>query len=1181
MQDERQQTTTPVLRKLEESAIPMLPNVAGTIVVVIASSIAWMGQRELPSGTAGLTRGLVSFGIAAFLFVLAYRWPLGEDRAWQQKVRRTMALGWLVVYVLACLVAVYSAYRWRARYSNSFWLILIMPVAFLSVCGTRFRVLSHWLPAYGSLFVSSLGTLAACLYFLLNQARPAVILLICVLACYWILWLDDRETLKKPSRERLLGFAKSQLVPLVLLVLLVLAFLFRQALPVSVPDWGFGVALIPILLLFERRWSLELPTVTSEAVRQSTGVRTWKFWAAWILALLSCLCAGWSSYAGWRGWVGSAFYLSGAVALVFWFAAVAICPKDRRKAILWSGIALSLILQLGAASMWWKKQHPNAALVPFFLSWIPSLVAIVWIDRLRAIRPSKRIAPRWLLWEVIVLVLIVSVGAYFRYWKLLEIPYGIWFDEAREAMDGMAPFEGKPYSPLAYYAWSGTLSFNAYVLALCYKIFGFGLGTARGLVATTGVVTVVAIYLLGRMLIGRGPALVSAAMLACSGWHVNFSRFFMEPPLSVLLVVLCFYFLMRGLRGRRLTDFLLSGAMAGFGVMTYAPTRLLVVMLVVLFLHQCLSRRKFLKTFWYAPLLIVLGGQLTSCPINVAAFTDSALFTARMKQTTVFKPGKPREQAWKDIRTSTGKHLLMFNYKGDPNARHGISLSPKLDPLTGAFFALGIIVCVFRWRRWESALLAFWLLIGLLAGILTLEWEAPQSCRTQLVIPAAMLLAGVPFSVFWQQLKGLFGRWRWVAFLAVVVPLLVWITVWNYRYYFVRMQRDQNVFEEFVGRDTSIARYLASQDLDENFFVHQQSPNDYPAIPFLLNRRDIPGVLYQMPEYIPMRMQVGRKLHYLLEPFRTPFPRELFEHYYPGGEYRMFEDPWKKPIFYTYVVPSDEVESLIGLTATYRTLPDSPDTGREWTRVERSVFDLQVPENAPTEFPVEGHWTGSIFIEQSGDYRLTWSDREPIRMAVGDEALPDESEPEKVVRLIRGWNNVTISRLVKSPDDFFRLMYTFLNRTEQFKQDAFCVRSMPNFGYYGRYYANLEWIEPAHYGIIQPTLSIRWHPEPVRGRLHWSGKWSAYLQADRSGQYGFLIRCNAYCRIEIDGKTVLEQPGQHQNPGRVNIPLDAGEHIIEIFYKEPGQYSELHVLWEPPSGREEIIPHDKLRPKFN
>ncbi|HNT35386.1 MAG TPA: PA14 domain-containing protein, partial [bacterium] len=654
------------------------------------------------------------------------------------------------------------------------------------------------------------------------------------------------------------------------------------------------------------------------------------------------------------------------------------------------------------------------------------------------------------------------------------------------------------------------------------------------------------------------------------------------PPLSVLFVVLCFFFLLRGLRGRRCTDFLLCGAMAGFGIMTYAPTRLLVVMLVVLFLHQCLSRKKFFRTFWYAPLLIMLGGQLTSCPINVAAFTDSAMFTARMKQTTVFKAGKPREQAWKDVRMSTGKHLLMFNYKGDPNARHGIALSPKLDPLTAAFFALGILVCVFRWRHWESALLAFWLLIGLLAGILTLEWEAPQSCRTQLVIPAAMLLAGVPFSIFWHQLKGLWGRWRWIPFFAAVLPLLVWLTIWNYRYYFVRTQADQNVYEEFVGRDTSIARYLATQDLDENFFVHQQSPNDYPAIPFLLNRRDIPGVLYQMPDYIPMRMQTGKKLHYLLEPYRTPFPEELFKHYYPGGQYHLFEDPWKKPIFYTYVVSADEVASIIGLSASYRAISDPLGQQGEWKRVERSPFDLLVGDNAPSTFPVRGHWTGSVFIEQSADYLLSWSDGEPICIALDNEPLPEEGQPEIPVSLIRGWHNVEIVRTVNSANSPFRLMFKMgAAKAEQFKSEAFCARTMPDLGYYGRYYANLDWAQPASYGIIQPTISIRWHPEPVRGRLHWSGKWSAYLNAEKPGQYGFLIRCNAYCRIEVDGKQVLEQPERHQNPGRANIPLEAGEHVLEIFYKEPGQYSELHVLWAPPGGREEIIPYDKIRPKFD
>ena len=32
------------------------------------------------------------------------------------------------------------------------------------------------------------------------------------------------------------------------------------------------------------------------------------------------------------------------------------------------------------------------------------------------------------------------------------------------------------------------------------------------------------------------------------------------------------------------------------------------------------------------------------------------------------------------------KHLLMFNFRGDPNPRHNIPYDPMLDPLTGALF---------------------------------------------------------------------------------------------------------------------------------------------------------------------------------------------------------------------------------------------------------------------------------------------------------------------------------------------------------------------------------------------------------------------------------------------------------------------------------------------------------------
>jgi len=197
------------------------------------------------------------------------------------------------------------------------------------------------------------------------------------------------------------------------------------------------------------------------------------------------------------------------------------------------------------------------------------------------------------------------------------------------------------------------------------------------------------------------------------------------------------------------------------------------------------------------------------------------------------------------------------------------------------------------------------------------------------VIPAALLLAGIPFFLLDRSLKGVFGRWSWIAFFVIVTPALVWINMWNYKFYFVTTQASKDVYEKFEGRDTSVARYLEGLDRDKYHFVHQQKYNDYPIIPFLLKQERFEETLFQYPDHLPLRREIARDIHYLLEPWRTSIPEAFFRHYYPSGVYKEHKDPWGNAIFYTYVAPVEEVNALHGLTARYVGL-DSTD--RIWER---------------------------------------------------------------------------------------------------------------------------------------------------------------------------------------------------------------------------------------------------------
>ena len=78
-----------------------------------------------------------------------------------------------------------------------------------------------------------------------------------------------------------------------------------------------------------------------------------------------------------------------------------------------------------------------------------------------------------------------------------------------------------------------------------------GLARARALSAVVGTATIVALYALARRLLARGPSLVAALLLAVSAYQVYFAQEARHYALTVLLVVLSWYFLVALLAAER------------------------------------------------------------------------------------------------------------------------------------------------------------------------------------------------------------------------------------------------------------------------------------------------------------------------------------------------------------------------------------------------------------------------------------------------------------------------------------------------------------------------------------------------------------------------------------------------------------------------------------------------------
>lgn len=263
-----------------------------------------------------------------------------------------------------------------------------------------------------------------------------------------------------------------------------------------------------------------------------------------------------------------------AISLLSFAALAALLPD-------WSGRARLLPAFL-AASMLVLGQHWLAAesfAAYYGLLLVGLCLALVWQLLLAPRDGAHGVAPASGGWWCAAILLLAFV---FRFYGLDTNPPGINDEMAHLALDLRNYVNGRE-SALADFvlgqkplSWLGNVAglFSVFYL----KALGFTPLALRLLSATTGVLSVGALFLLGRRLFGTRVALLASFLLATSPWHAFFTRSnYPHYGLPTLHGILSFHLLLIALEKRRLAYFGLLGALLGLAVYLYEPGKFILV----------------------------------------------------------------------------------------------------------------------------------------------------------------------------------------------------------------------------------------------------------------------------------------------------------------------------------------------------------------------------------------------------------------------------------------------------------------------------------------------------------------------------------------------------------------------------------------------------------------------------
>lgn len=436
---------------------------------------------------------------------------------------------------------------------------------------------------------------------------------------------------------------------------------------------------------------------------------------------------------------------------------------------------------------------------------------------------------------ILTLILILIVATFFRFYKLSEIPAGLYPDVAMNGNNGIYAIETGDFK-IFYPENNGREGFFINLQAITMKFFSFNVWSLKIVAAIIGIMTVLGLYLFTKELFknygleikngenkkenpnslflinnSESIALLSAFFTAVSFWHVNFSRIGFRAIMIPFVMVFSFYFLYRGLHNHRATDFIIAGAFFGLGFHTYISFRIapLILLIPIFFgfieywqknraeLKHLLktNRLNFLKKIFKANcakhwLIFFASALLVALPLILYFINNPADFIGRAGQVSVFNSSAPI----KDLISSIIKTLGQFNFAGDYNWRHNYSGSPQLLWPVGILFIIGLIISIKEIIKKENYcqkkhfllsnlyFLLSWLFIMLTPSFLSSE-GIPHALRSIGAIPPTMIFAGIGGVLIYEKLKTYFKLNNTQRF-AIYALLLAIIVYGEYNKYF-------------------------------------------------------------------------------------------------------------------------------------------------------------------------------------------------------------------------------------------------------------------------------------------------------------------------------------------------------------------------------------------------------------
>lgn len=785
---------------------------------------------------------------------------------------------------------------------------------------------------------------------------------------------------------------------------------------------------------------------------------------------------------------------------------------------------------------------------------------------------------RWL--EAAAVALIFALAIFLRTYRIDSIPPGIYVDETNGALDALYINEGRSDSPFGL-GWYGTPNGYLYYMGGVFKLFGATWAGLKFASLLPAILTIPAVYLVGRLLFGPGAALAAMLIMAVSRWHLSMSRWGWNQTAPLLFQALATFFLIRGLRDRRARDYALGGLLTGLSFYTYLSSRLAAATLALYLLYWLWSDpagwRAALRRCWLGLAIFVAAVVVAAAPLAVTYLSDPGRFNGRVDEISIFRDVREQNSLTPLIQ-NVGDILKFFHQTGDLQGKHNLPGEPMADPVTGLLFAIGLAYAILAWRDQRRVLLLLWLVLGLAGGFLSSHHESPQSYRTMTALPAVALLAGDTLDrvarALYRRLAerprtGQAARWPAFAAAGLAIVALAGAALWESSVYFGKQARSGAVLSGFNPTENAVAREtIAALDAGKAVYL-SPSFSEFSPLRFLvygvikartgentLDRRPYHAVVPEVDLPLP---DTGQDVLMLLDRDYWAL-RDYLAAIYPSARLELVNLPDGQPIYMRMQVAQADIAALQGLTERVT----SAD-GRAEERGVAQVAAGDLPPGAQVE------WYGSMHLDHGGEYEL--------RGEGGLQVFVDGQPWSGRRYLGRGLYGLRVVRPTAASGEP-RLLLGGPEGAPEPIAPRLLFRFAQQHGLLGTYYRGLNWEGDPLFRQVTPFLMLAWPGErPVAPDGEFSARYTGALRVAEGGHYRLRVEADDGARLTLDGQVLGEGLVAGQpNSFDAEVDLAPGDHPIQVDYFQQGGGTALRLLWSRDGGPEAPVPPAALVP---